>query len=218
MSAPAVDDGMTSDGQPGLVYVGDPMCSWCWGFAPVIDRIASNHGLGIDVVVGGLRPGPAAQPLNERMEEFLRREWAMIAQRTGQPFDVAILEDLGSSWSYDTETPAMAVVEMRRQSPNETWRLFGRLQRAFYAERIDVTDPGVYPELVGGFDVDPAEFVDRLTADDVKKGAWADFAQARRWGITGFPTLLLRQGGRLHLLAAGYRPVEDIEAGLAGVL
>jgi len=209
---------MTSDGQPGLVYVGDPMCSWCWGFAPVIDRIASNHGLGIDVVVGGLRPGPAAQPLNERMEEFLRREWAMIAQRTGQPFDVAILEDLGSSWSYDTETPAMAVVEMRRQSPNETWRLFGRLQRAFYAERIDVTDPGVYPELVGGFDVDPAEFVDRLAADDVKKRAWADFAQARRWGITGFPTLLLRQGGRLHLLAAGYRPVEDIEAGLAGVL
>jgi putative protein-disulfide isomerase len=112
----------------------------------------------------------------------------------------------------------MAVVEMRRQSPNETWRLFGRVQRAFYAERIDVTDPGVYPELVGGFDVDPAEFVDRLAADDVKKRAWADFAQARRWGITGFPTLLLRQGGRLHLLAAGYRPVEDIEAGLAGVL
>ena len=22
-----------------LIYVADPMCSWCWGFSPVIDRI-----------------------------------------------------------------------------------------------------------------------------------------------------------------------------------
>lgn len=184
----------------------------------MIDRVASHHDLDVDVVVGGLRPGPAAQPLNERMDGFLRREWATIGERTGQPFDVAILDDLGRSWSYDTETPAMAVVEMRRHSVRETWRWFGRLQRAFYAERIDVTDPAVYPELLGGFDVDPVEFVGRLTADDLKEEAWADFAQARRWGITGFPTLLLRRAGRLHLLTAGYRPVEDIEAGLAGLM
>ena len=23
----------------GFLYLGDPMCSWCWGFAPVLERL-----------------------------------------------------------------------------------------------------------------------------------------------------------------------------------
>ena len=45
-----------------LIYVGDPMCSWCWGFAPEIESLADDYP--IEVVVGGLRPGPSAQPLD----------------------------------------------------------------------------------------------------------------------------------------------------------
>ncbi len=29
---------------PHLVYVADPMCSWCWGFSPVIDAIRERFG------------------------------------------------------------------------------------------------------------------------------------------------------------------------------
>ncbi|MFQ5523922.1 MAG: DsbA family protein, partial [Acidimicrobiia bacterium] len=38
-----------------LIYVGDPMCSWCWGFAPEIEDLADEYP--VEVVVGGLRPG-----------------------------------------------------------------------------------------------------------------------------------------------------------------
>ncbi|MDH5427723.1 MAG: DsbA family protein, partial [Nitrospirota bacterium] len=24
---------------PTLIYVADPMCSWCWGFSPVLEEI-----------------------------------------------------------------------------------------------------------------------------------------------------------------------------------
>lgn len=201
------------DGSTRLIYVGDPMCSWCWGFAPVLEEVRERSGLAIDTVVGGLRPGPAAQPLSERLAGFLRREWASIGDRTGQEFDPDVIEELGDEWLYDSELPAMAVVEMRRRS-GEVLDFFSRIQRAFYAERVDVTDKHAYRDLAAGFVDDAAGFVASLDSPQLKKETWQDFARARRWGITGFPTLLMDRGGRLGLVTAGYRSAEDVIAAI----
>ncbi|MCZ6504367.1 MAG: DsbA family protein, partial [Actinobacteria bacterium] len=72
-----------------LIYVGDPMCSWCWGFAPEIESLADEYP--VEVVVGGLRPGPSAQPLDDRMAASLRHHWVEVSERTNQPFDTAFL-------------------------------------------------------------------------------------------------------------------------------
>ncbi len=40
-----------------VILVADPMCSWCWGFAPAIRAIRQQYAdrLNIVLVVGGLR-------------------------------------------------------------------------------------------------------------------------------------------------------------------
>ena len=41
-----------------LLYVMDPMCSWCWGFAPVLESLAEQAaaaGVSLQLVLGGLR-------------------------------------------------------------------------------------------------------------------------------------------------------------------
>ncbi|HCN45385.1 MAG TPA: disulfide bond formation protein DsbA, partial [Pseudomonas sp.] len=46
-----------------LLYVMDPMCSWCWGFAPVAAALiaqAQQAGVETRLVVGGLRTGSSA--------------------------------------------------------------------------------------------------------------------------------------------------------------
>nr|MBA3324286.1 DsbA family protein [Paracoccaceae bacterium] len=50
---------MAASSQAHLLYVADPMCSWCWGFAPVIAdiRAAFRDRLPLHLVMGGLRPG-----------------------------------------------------------------------------------------------------------------------------------------------------------------
>lgn len=202
----------------GLIYVGDPMCSWCWGFAPVLEGVASEFDLEVEVVVGGLRPGPAAESLSPRLEQFLRQEWTQIGRRTGQPFDVTILDELGTDWMYDSELAAVAVTQMRRASSVETLPFFVRLQKAFYSERIDITAIEAYRPLTAEFDVDVEAFLKSLTSEEARKEAWADFSRARRWGITGFPTLLARRGDRLHLVSAGYRSASEISQALSTLL
>jgi putative protein-disulfide isomerase len=197
-----------TDRVSGLIYVGDPMCSWCWGFAPEIESLAGDHP--VEIVVGGLRPGPMAQTLDERMALFLSHHWVEIAQRTGQPFDTGFL-DRRDGWVYDTEPAAIAIVEMRETSPGETLSYFTAIQYAFYAEGRDVTDFSVLTEIARHRGIDPETFASALPGEDAKRRAWGDFSRARRWGIDGFPALVGDLGdGRFVLLARGWTDAATI--------
>ena len=199
-----------------LIYVGDPMCSWCWGFAPVLEHLDARFDLPLTVVAGGLRPGDAAQEMDDRLKTYLDQEWRKIEEVTGQPFDRTALDRDG--WTYDTMTADTAVVTMRAHNPTETLRFFNRVQQAFYAEAVDVTDTGAYPALLEGFDIDVTTFVEALTSEEMKRLTWQDFVTAHRMGVTGFPTLLLRDSNAGHILTSGYAPYEPIEEVIRGFL
>ena len=191
-----------------LIYVGDTMCSWCWGFAPEIESLAED--LPVEVVVGGLRPGPMAQPLEDRMADFLRHHWVEIAERTGQPFDTDFL-DRRDDWVYDTEPAAIAVAQVREMNEPRTLDYFTDVQMAFYGEGQDVTDFDVLTTLTAGYDIDQEAFSTAVTSDEAKTRAWNDFSRARNWGISGFPTLVGElDDGRLALLARGWSPADTI--------
>lgn len=191
-----------------LIYVADPMCSWCWGFSPVVERLASTTPLPLRVVVGGLRPADRALPLDGLLRSFLLREWAKVASRTGQPFDPRALERDG--WVYDTMVADTAVVTMRHLAPQATLPFLSRVQRAFYAEGIDVTDPAAYAALVDPFPVDPGGFVSALASDEMRQATRDDFDEARRLGAAGFPTLLLREERWTRPVAVGYVGYEEL--------
>lgn len=198
-----------------LVYVADPMCSWCWGFAPVLEELRTTFDLPVQVVVGGLRPGPSAQPLDSSLAAYLRGTWTRIAEMTGQPFDFTPLDWEG--WVYDTEMPARAVVAARTTSPALALPAFTRLQRAFYAEAVDVTDPENAALLMADVGLEPGPFLDRLRSDEVRAATWNDFRLAREMGISGFPALLVAGSGEARVLTLGYRPASQLTRALDGI-
>jgi putative protein-disulfide isomerase len=53
-----------------IIYVGDPMCSWCYGFAPEITELKEKlTDYEFKLVLGGLRPG--GTETNADLGEFL---------------------------------------------------------------------------------------------------------------------------------------------------
>lgn len=190
-----------------LVYVADPMCSWCWGFAPVIEKIEDSFDLDLRIVIGGLRPGDKAEPIN-RIREYVAHHWTQVAAVSGQPFDHAGLDR--ENWMYDTLVADTAVVAMRQAAPHETRRFLDTVQRAFYSERVDVTDPAVYGGLVSGFPVDPDDFVLQIGSTQMRAVTEQDFLEAQWLGVTGFPTLLMRDGASSSPVSYGYAPFETV--------
>lgn len=201
-----------------ILYFADPMCSWCWGFAPVIAAIAGvcTPRVAIRLCVGGLRPF-TTRPMDERDKAFVRHHWDTVAAETGQPFDFAFFQR--EAFVYDTEPACRAAIAVRGLAPELTLRHFTLLQQAFYAENRDVTQASVLADIAAAF-VARDDFAAVFAAPEVREATLADFHLAKRLGITGFPTVLLVENNRAAILTAGWQPFaaleEPLRAWLAG--
>ncbi len=204
--------------KPTLLYIADAMCSWCWGFAPVLDEVREKYKeeLGFQLVMGGLRPGPAAAPLDDAMKEFLRHHWEEVAEATGQPFDNDFFDREG--FIYDTEPAARAVVTLRHMAPDYEYEFYHAVQEGFYARNVDITETGALTELLPK-SVEQDLFRERFDSDDMRQATLADFTYARDMGVNGFPALLLGgMGEKGFAITVGYAPRAAIIARIEEVL
>ncbi len=107
-----------------------------------------------------------------------------------------------------------AVAFVRHQDESLAMPLFERLQRAFYAEGVDISTAEHYRPLLEDVGIQPEPVLHGLATGLAAKLAWSDFAQARRCGIAGFPALLLRRGEELTLVTRGWAPLDALGDGL----
>jgi putative protein-disulfide isomerase len=189
-----------------LIYFADPMCSWCWGFAPVIRAIQERWGedLPVRVVMGGLRPG-SDRPMTASAKAEVRQHWEHVAEASGQPFDLGFFEREG--FVYDTDPAARAVVAARATAPERALDFLERTQAAFYAEGRDVTTEAVLGEVAAETGLEREAFLERWRSPDTQEETWRDYAISRRTGVTGFPTMVAGPdaGGTYALVTQGFQ-------------
>jgi len=191
-----------------LIYVMDPMCSWCWGFAPVIDAIqAAFPQLDLHLVPGGLRPG-VTDPMQDSTRLALAEHWQAVHAATGQP--VLTPDDLPAAFVYNTEPVCRALVVGRELDAGKLWALVKAIQSAFYTQAIDVTQAGVLTDLAEGAGYSRNDFIEAFDAPETRVMLAADFAWVGDLGISGFPTLLAERNGQLALLGNGYQPAASL--------
>jgi putative protein-disulfide isomerase len=193
-----------------LLYFANPMCSWCWGFQPVVHALA-ERGYPLTLALGTLG-ADRARPMRDVDKAQVREHWQHVAERTGQPFDFGFFDRAG--FVYDTEPPSRAIAVVRRYYPSLAVPFLGRLQERFYALAQDITDPTVLREAAGEFGIDAeqfdAAFGDPATAAEVA----AEWQQTARLGVTGYPTLLALPPGKPSVVTIGWRPSEEVLASL----
>ncbi|MEQ7919242.1 DsbA family protein [Xanthomonas sp. WHRI 1810A] len=193
-----------------LLYVMDPMCSWCWGFAPVADALVEQArvaGLPLHLVVGGLRTGSGAA-LEPATRRYILEHWQAVKDTTGQSFRLD--GALPDGFVYDTEPACRAVVAARSLDPDIAWRLVKEIQQAFYLEGRDVTQGSVLAELAERAGLPRIEFAEAFDSAEQQAATASDFSWVQDLGLAGFPTLLAERNGQLALLTNGYQPLEQL--------
>lgn len=202
---------------PCLWYFADPMCSWCWGFSPVIEVVRNEYHerLKIALVLGGLRPGTATPMSAESRDEILHH-WHQVHERSGQPFRFE--HALPHGFIYDTEPASRAVVTAGGLDPAQIFTMFKAIQAAFYAEGRDVTQSAVLAELASGLGINAAAFLDAFDSETARARTQAHFAQSRKAGVRGFPTLILQRGEQLDRIVDGYLPLDTVRTELDRLL
>lgn len=196
--------------QARLLYVMDPMCSWCWGFAPVAEALveqARAAGLPLHLVVGGLRTGSGAA-LEPTTKRYILEHWQAVKDTTGQSFRFE--GALPDGFVYDTEPACRAVVAARSLDPDIAWRLVKEIQQAFYLESRDVTQASVLAELAEKAGLPKIEFAEAFDSAEQLAATASDFSWVQDLGIAGFPTLLAERKGQLALLTNGYQSLDEL--------
>ncbi|MDH1279153.1 DsbA family protein [Pseudomonas chengduensis] len=190
-----------------LLYVMDPMCSWCWGFAPVVEALAEQAaaaGVSLQIVVGGLRRDQVAIDAAARVRYL--GYWQAVNASTGQLFDFE--RGLPEGLVYDTEPACRALVTARQLDAASAWTLLKLVQQAFYTEGADVTQASVLVQLAERAGIPRIEFAEAFDSQAMQEATAADFTWVQDLGIAGFPTLLAERDGQLALLTNGYQPLE----------
>ncbi|UFQ96318.1 DsbA family protein [Pseudomonas wenzhouensis] len=192
-----------------LLYVMDPMCSWCWGFAPVVEALAEQaavDGVPLQIVTGGLRRDQVA--INAAARVRYLGYWQAVNASTGQLFDFE--RGLPEGMVYDTEPACRALVTARNLDASSAWTLLRLIQRAFYAQGADVTQASVLVELAERAGIPRIEFAKAFDSQAMHEATATDFTWVQDLGIAGFPTLLAERDGQLALLTNGYQPLDAL--------
>lgn len=193
-----------------FVYFADPMCSWCYGFAPVMAKLFEQFQgrLGLKVVMGGLRAGNTT-PMTDTDRSYIRTAWEKVGEATGQPFNFDFFDR--ESFTYDTEPACRAVVTARLIDVEKALPLKARVSRAFYAENRDMTSPEEIAEVAAEAGFDREQFREMYSAPETQNETFRDFLTAQELGIRGFPTLVAGSNeGGYALVTNGYRRYEDL--------
>jgi putative protein-disulfide isomerase len=202
-----------------LIYVADPMCSWCYGFGRSLDALLADPReaapLSLAIVMGGLRPY-AEEPLTGPMRDEILTHWHHVHEASGQPFAEAPRTAMHApGFVYDTEPASRATLTVRSHWPRLTWRYLKAVQQAFYAQARDITQPAVLADVAEGLGIERAAFAAAFASEALREATRGDFAQSQAWGIRGFPALIAEHGDELHLVCHGFVDEKGLRARLA---
>lgn len=194
---------------PILWYFADPMCSWCWGFSPVIENIRATYGerFNIALMLGGLRPG-TTEPMSAKMRDDILHHWHEVHKLTAQPFSFE--GAMPEGFIYDTEPASRAVITVAELSPDKIFPFFKSIQSAFYVEQMDVTKADKLAELATQQGLTTEQFLSHFHSEEAKQKTQQHFQATQQAGVRGFPSLVLQQGSDFEFIARGYIPLDAL--------
>jgi putative protein-disulfide isomerase len=207
-----------------FILVADPMCSWCYGFAKELTTLRDSFPqIAVNVFVGGLRAGNT-QVMSEADKQMRLGHWTRVESASGLPFDRAAFS-ARTGFVYDTEPACRAVVAARLLVPSaDQLTVFRAIQHGFYALGEDITVGATLAKIVAreltrqGHPTTESGFLQTWLSPESINAARADFVQARQWGISSFPALLLTKGEEFFNISPGYASVDALRPRMQAIV
>lgn len=196
-----------------LIEFTDPYCTWCWGSEPVLRKIGEVYGnqVKIGFVMGGLVRdiGEFYDPLNriggKGWNQQVAKHWLAASAAHGMPVDASGFSEIQADFT-STYPANIAVKAAEFQGQAKAARFLRRLREAAAAEGRQVHQEAVLAELAEAVGLEVSRFRRDLGSGRAERAFDGDLALCRKYGVTGFPTFLIRNREGKEKLIRGYHP------------
>lgn len=202
-----------------LIEFTDPYCTWCWGSEPVLRKIREVYGnqVKIGFTMGGLVKDITEfyDPLNriggKDWNKQVAKHWLEASEAHGMPVDERVFSDKGNAFT-STYPANIAVKAAEFQGTEKAAKFLRRLREAASAENKQIHKESVQIELAEEVGLDVSRFREDLKSGRALKAFNEDLELCREYGVTGFPTFLIKDGEGSVKLVRGYHPFEHFES------
>lgn len=193
-----------------LIYVHDPMCSWCWGFTDVYEQLLEKLPAEIVIrrLLGGLAPDSEV-PMPESMQAMLQQTWRRIETMIpGKQFNFEFWSQCTPRRS--TYPACRAVIAAREQGEQNDPIMTRAIQQAYYQQARNPSDHETLVKLAAEIGLDPERFASQLLDEKTHQQLLDEINSARSIGIDSFPSLMLEQNGQFTSILANYTNMDLI--------
>ncbi|MFB9887715.1 DsbA family protein [Balneatrix alpica] len=185
-----------------LYYIYDPMCSWCWGFAPAWAALKAGlpEGVSAERLLGGLAPDSDV-PMAPALQRQIQQTWRLIEQRLGTPFNHDFWEVCLPKRS--TYPACRAVIAARFWEAEEA--MIKAIQEGYYLRALNPSEAATLVQFAHELGLPAEAFAERLYAEQTELRLQEEIEQCQEWGIHGFPSLVLKYRGKLMPVTVDYQ-------------
>ncbi|MCP4951193.1 MAG: DsbA family protein [Proteobacteria bacterium] len=205
-----------------IYCVVDPMCSWCWGFAPGWRELVSEIPETVTVVdlMGGLAPDNEA-PMDSAMRQYVQDAWGAVKARTGAEFNFEFWNKCEPKRS--TYPACRAVIAAGEQASGARSLMYNAIQRAYFLEARNPSDAEALECVAGEIGLDRKQFSEDLGSDHINRIFQLELESVAKLGVSGFPTIVVKrespgEPARYDLLTAGFSDIDVLRDRLSRLL
>ncbi len=169
-----------------------------------------QDNLAFSVIVGGLR-ADTKEILNDELKQYIRHHWTEVNYKKKYFFD-------RNNFVYNTEPACRAVVAMRNLKPEVIFSYFELLHYSFYGQNKDITTMNVLSKNAVKLEVNKEAFEEAFSSQEIIDETFNDFETARSMGVSGFPSLVLKDAERTIPVSRGYQALNALSSKLKVLL
>jgi putative protein-disulfide isomerase len=210
--------------KPILIYCYDAYCGWCYGFSPIIKKIAEEYSFQLDVEVlsGGMMIGENKMPI-EKIGPYIQGAYKRVEEVTGIKFGDDFLWHTAnpdkSDWVMNSEKPAIALCILKEIYPERQLEFAGDLQYALNYEGRDLDDDEAYRHLLEKYTISEDDFYTKLKSDEYKEKAYYEFALCKQLNVDSYPQVLIQlHSNKFYLITKSFSTYEEVKKGIEKAL
>ncbi|MFT7004569.1 MAG: putative protein-disulfide isomerase [Sulfurimonas sp.] len=190
-----------------LYYILDPMCSWCYAFAPTWKKLLHNlpSHIGVKYIHGGLAPHSDV-PMPQEMQDMLQNTWRDIEQKVGTQFNYSFWSTCNPRRS--TYLACQACISARLQ--NKEYEMIQEIQKAYYQNASNPSDRDTLELAASNINLDVEKFSQDLESKEIVDLFEQDLNKRRELGVRSFPSLVLKSNNNYFSITIDFKSYEPI--------
>jgi putative protein-disulfide isomerase len=183
------------------------MCSWCWGYQPIWERLQKNlpRSIVVEYVAGGLAPD-SNSPMPLAQQQMIQNHWRTIEQKLGTPFNHDFW--VKNTPRRSTYNACRAVIAAQNQACQLA--MIEAIQQGYYLRALNPSDFDVLIDLARELSEQKSltlavdKFIVDMRTEETEKELVRQITFARKLSQQGFPSLVLEVNGLFHQIPIDY--------------